>query len=147
MFIWGPTSPTPPVLTSSGGHQSGQYASYWNVILLYMFILAAFTTCSGKLFHMVTVLNLRAFCLNVLFDLCRYIFKSCSPSFCLHVTSGHIFRKDAAFLPYTRVFYLLLLYLPHFSISVNSLMPSVFLYRSFDYGSWHVHLFCTFASI
>ena len=29
-----PPEGTPPVLTSSGGHQSGCYTSYWNVFLL-----------------------------------------------------------------------------------------------------------------
>ena len=26
----------PPVLTSSGGHRNGQYASYWNAFLLFI---------------------------------------------------------------------------------------------------------------
>ena len=33
-FTWGPTPSCTPVLTSSGGHRSGRYASYWNAVLL-----------------------------------------------------------------------------------------------------------------
>ena len=33
-FTWEPTPSCTPVLTSSGGHRGGRYASYWNAVLL-----------------------------------------------------------------------------------------------------------------
>ena len=41
--------PNPPSLTSSGGHQSGQYAFYWNAFLFVIFIDTMFLLLSFQL--------------------------------------------------------------------------------------------------
>ena len=46
---WGRGGPNPLVLTSSGGHYSGRYASYWNAFLcIYNFKLINFTLINFK---------------------------------------------------------------------------------------------------
>ena len=42
---WGGGTYTPPVLTSSGGQRSGQYASYWNAFLLLPYLKMYISFC------------------------------------------------------------------------------------------------------
>ena len=119
-------------------------------LLLNMFTLVAFTTSSGKLFHMVSVRNPKAFCLSDLVLLCRYILTSCPLLHLLYYIRPHL-QEGCHFFVIHSFNYLVEFY--HVPLSVSDmtvlavLMFLIFLHKiSFKYGNCRVHL-CTFSSI